>query len=422
MKWSLKLGQVAGIGIFVHWTFLLLIGYVVYRFVEQGSDVAGVLNGILFVLAAFGCIVLHELGHALTAKRYGIQTRDITLLPIGGVARLERMPENPTQELLVALAGPAVNVLIAAVLAAVLAAGVVVVLASRAELPPSLLERFGFLLDTMPHWAGFLLALLVLNVVLVAFNLVPAFPMDGGRVLRSLLAQKLDYVQATQIAASIGQTLAILFGVIGLFGIPGGWFGPNPVLLLIALFVYLGAEQEAHMVRVRSVMRGVPTWAAMVTRFRTLFPQEPLSAALSELLAGQQQDFPVLEEDRIVGMLARKDLLAAIAEGRHDQPVGEVMRRDCPVADAGEMLDSTFQRMREGECATLPVLRDGQLVGIVTLENVGEWMMIQSALKKARARGDVDDIYHVESPRLRPARPLLPGQPSDHPPPETPPP
>ena len=412
MKWSWKLGQVAGIGIFVHWTFLLLIGYVVFLFRKQG--VAGVIDGILFVLAIFGCIVLHELGHALTARRFGVQTRDITLLPIGGVARLERMPENPTQELWVALAGPAVNVLIALVLAAVLAAQLGIAASSDPGLPARMLVR-------MLSGGSFLFNLAILNVILVVFNLVPAFPMDGGRVLRSLLAQKLDYVQATQIAASIGQTLAILFGVIGLLGIPG-LFPAQPFWVFIALFVYLGAEQEAHMVRVRSVMRGVPTWAAMVTRFRTLSPQEPLSVALSELLAGQQQDFPVLEGDRIVGMLARKDLLAAVAEGKHDLPVSDVMRRDCRVVDAAEMLDSTFQRMREAECATLPVLREGKLVGIVTLENVGEWMMIQSALKKARARGDVDDIYHVESPRLRRSPPLLPSQPSDYPPPETPPP
>ena len=419
MKWSWKLGQVAGIGIFVHWTFLLLIAWVVYLFVSEGSDLAGVVNGIVFVLAIFGCIVLHELGHALTARQFGIQTRDITLLPIGGVARLERMPENPTQELLVALAGPAVNVLIAAVLAAILLCWAVVASASQPEVSGSLLEWLNAMADAMPKWVIFLLSLLAVNLVLFVFNLVPAFPMDGGRVLRSLLAQTLDYVQATQIAASIGQTLAILFGVIGLFGIPG-WIGQQPMLLFIALFVYLGAEQEAHMVRVRSVMRGVPTWAAMVTRFRTLSPNEPLSAALAELLAGQQQDFPVLDGDRIVGMLVRKDLLAAIAEGKHDQPVSEVMRPDCRVVDAAEMLDSSFQRMRESECATLPVLREGRLVGIVTLENVGEWMMIQSALSKAKARGDVDDIYHIESPRLRRPTPPLPIRPGNHPP-ETPP-
>lgn len=387
MKWSWKLGQVAGIGIFVHWTFLLLIAYLVYVFISQGSNLRGVLDGVGFVLAIFGCVVLHELGHALMARRFGVHTRDITLLPIGGVARLERMPEKPWQELFVALAGPAVNVLIAAVLFAVIVAWIGV-------------SQFWDLaggVDSLFRHGSFLLWLLAANVVLVIFNLVPAFPMDGGRVLRALLATQLDYVRATQIAASIGQTLAIIFGILGLFVQP--WW------LFIALFVYLGADAEAHMVRVRSVMRGVPTRAAMVTRFRTFSPLEPLSSAMRELLAGQQQDFPVIEDDRIVGMLTRTDLLAAIAEGKQDVAIGQVMRSDVRTVDEGEMLDSTFQRMREGGRSTLPVLREGRLVGIVTLENVGEWMMIQSALRKGRSRGDVDNIYVVE-----PTGPVAPSR------------
>ncbi len=398
MKWSWKLGQVAGIGIFVHWTFVLLIAWLVYVFVSQGSDLRGVLDGVAFVLAIFGCIVLHELGHALMARRFGVQTRDITLLPIGGVARLERMPENPWQEFWVALAGPAVNVLIAFVLFGVIVAWIGI----------SQLWDLAMGVRTLLQHGSFLFWLLAANVALVVFNLVPAFPMDGGRVLRALLATRLDYVQATQIAASIGQTLAILFGILGLFVMQPWW-------LFIALFVYLGADAEAHMVRVRSVMRGVPTRAAMVTRFRTFFPHEPLSSAIRELLAGQQQDFPVVEDDRIVGMLTRSDLLAAIAGGNQDVAIAEVMRSDVRTVDEAEMLDSTFQRMRESGRSTLPVLREGRLVGIVTLENVGEWMMIQSALRKGKARGDVDDIYGVEPagagapPRL----PLPPGQPPD---------
>jgi len=378
MRWSFKLGQIAGIGVFVHWTFVLLIAYVVYLYVSHGSDVAGVVQGILFVLAIFGCIVLHELGHALMARRFGIHTRDITLLPIGGVARLERMPENPAQELLVALAGPAVNVVIAMVLFVVLGVWFGLALFSDLKL----------LSDTLVAGGSFLLPVMLANVALVAFNLVPAFPMDGGRVLRALLAQRIDYVRATQIAAGIGQTLAILFGILGFFH--------NPFWLFIALFVYLGAEQEAHMVRVRSAMRGVPIREAMVTRFRTVSPEEPLASVIGELMAGSQQDFPVVEEDRLVGMLTRKDLLAAIAEGKHALPVADVMRRDFRVVDEAEMLDNTFQHMREGECRTVPVLREGRLVGLVTLENVGEWMMIQSALRKGRARGDVDDAFRVE--------------------------
>jgi len=378
MKWSWKLGQVAGIGIFVHWTFLLLIAWVVYFYVSRGSDFAGVVDGLLLVLAVFGCIVLHELGHALMARRYGIRTRDITLLPIGGVARLERMPENPSQELLVALAGPAVNVAIAAVLFGV----IVVWIGAAAVLDPGLLS------GAFSRGGTFVLQLMLINGALVVFNLVPAFPMDGGRVLRALLAQKLQYLRATQIAASIGQTLAILFGILGLFL-------QQPLWLFVALFVYLGAEQEAHMVQVRSVLRGVPIREAMVTRFRTFSQDDPLASVIGELLAGQQQDFPVMEDDRIVGMLTRSDLLAAIARGRQDVPIADVMRRDCRMVDEAEMLDSTFQRMREGECSTLPVLREGKLVGLVTLENVGEWMMIQSALRKARARGDVDNVFRI---------------------------
>lgn len=404
MKWSWKLGQVAGIGIFVHWTFVLLIAYLVYVFVSQGSDLRGVLDGIGFVLAIFGCVVLHELGHALMARRFGIQTRDITLLPIGGVARLERMPENPWQEFWVALAGPAVNVLIAGVLFGVIVAWIGI---------SQFWDLAGGVRTLLTH-GSFLFWLLAANVVLVIFNLVPAFPMDGGRVLRALLATQLDYVQATQIAASIGQTLAILFGILGLFVQP--WW------LFIALFVYLGADAEAHMVRVRSVMRGVPTRAAMVTRFRTFSPLEPLSSAIRELLAGQQQDFPVIEDDRIVGVLTRTDLLAAIAEGKQDVAIAQVMRTDVRTVDEGEMLDSTFQRMREGGRSTLPVLRQGRLVGIVTLENVGEWMMIQSALRKGKARGDVEDIYVVEpaGAGAPPRMPSPPARPPDAAPPQEP--
>jgi len=386
MRWSLKLGQVAGIGIFVHWTFVLLIAYVVYLYAAEGSDLAGILDGVGFVLAAFGCIVLHELGHALMARRYGIQTRDITLLPIGGVARLERMPEKPLQEFFVALAGPAVNVAIAAVLFTVIAVRLALAWSDGPD-------------QYYDMWADFLQGhsllfnLTAINIVLVVFNLVPAFPMDGGRVLRAMLAQVMDYVRATQIAAGLGQMVAVVFAIVGL-----GIFGnsPHPFLLLIALFVYVAAEQEARMVRVRSALRGVPVGQAMVTRFRTVSPHDPLTSVIGELLAGHQQDFPVTEESRLLGMLLRKDLLTAIAAGKQNQPISEVMRYNCRSVGESEMLDETFQQMREGDCPTVPVLRHDELVGLVTLDSVGEWMMIQSALNKARVRGPVDRVFRDE--------------------------
>src|SRR5574339_1299622 len=212
MRWQWKLGTFAGIDVFMHATFLLLIGWIGYSYWLQFGTIAKVIEGILFILALFLSVVLHEYGHALTARKYGIRTRDITLYPIGGVARLERMPDKPIEELWVALMGPAVNV--------VIAAGLFAYLFLTNSLVP---------LNELTVASGnFLERLMTVNISLVLFNLIPAFPMDGGRVLRALLAMRLDYVRATQIAATIGQGLAFLLGSIGLFS--------NPFLLFIALF------------------------------------------------------------------------------------------------------------------------------------------------------------------------------------------
>ncbi|MGI9519036.1 MAG: site-2 protease family protein [Pirellulaceae bacterium] len=369
MKWSLKLARIAGIDVFVHWTFAILIIWLITIYVAQGSDFWGVVRGVGFVLAIFGCVVLHELGHALTARRFGIRTRDITLLPIGGVARLERMPEDPKQELLVALAGPAVNLVIAIVLFGLL------YLVSGTE---SLVNvKFG--------GPAFLAPLMFVNVFLAVFNMLPAFPMDGGRVLRAMLALTMDYSLATQTAATIGQAIAIVFGLLGLLY--------NPLLIFIALFVFLGAQQEAQMVQMRSLTQGLPVRETMVTHFRTVAADTPLSEIVEALLRGEQQDFPVVDRDAPVGVLTRSDLIRALAEGRHDGIVADVMRDTCGVVDEREMLNDVLLKMQEAACPMMPVVRDGQLVGIVTLENIGEWVMIQSALQKASARRHVDNIY-----------------------------
>ncbi|HVX60702.1 MAG TPA: site-2 protease family protein, partial [Pirellulales bacterium] len=358
MKWSWKLGEVAGIGIFVHWTFLILIGWIAMADFVNRRPLGEAIEGIAFVLALFGCVVLHELGHALTAKRFGVRTQDITLLPIGGLARLERIPENPVQEFWIAVAGPAVNVAIAAALAAFL-------LAVRGTLGSWQLA---------PLEGDFLPQLMKVNVWLVLFNMIPAFPMDGGRVLRAVLAHfSGDYVRATQNAAAVGQALAIMFGFFGLFG--------NPLLMLIALFVYLGAQEEANMVMIRSALKGIPVRTAMMTRVRALSPDDTLETAIQELLAGSQQDFPVVEDGRVAGILMRADVMQALAEEGREQRVGDVMQPGCATVEDTEMLAGTFQRMRESACSTLPVVHDGQFVGMVTLENVGELMMINSALR-----------------------------------------
>ena len=364
MKWSWRIGEFRGIGVYMHATFLILIGFIVLSHWSAGSSVGKTLEGVGFILALFACVVLHEFGHALMAVRYGIKTRDITLLPIGGLARLERMPDKPLQELWVALAGPAVNVVIAAAL--------FVLLQFTSAWAP---------LEQLSVASGpFLQRLMVVNVILVVFNMLPAFPMDGGRVLRALLATRLEYTRATQIAASIGQSMALVFGFLGFFY--------NPFLMFIALFVWIGAAQEASMAQMKSSLAGIPVMRAMITDFQTLTPRDPLARATERILAGSQQDFPVVDNGQVVGILTRHDLIVGLTQRGQDTLVGDTMQREFETVDASEMLETSFRRLQSCQCHTGPVLRHGELVGLVTMENVGEFVAIQAAEKDFTAAGN----------------------------------
>lgn len=363
MKWQWKIGEYAGIGVYLHATFFLLIGFVGLSHIVQGDPVSQTIAGIVFILALFASVVLHEFGHALTAKRYGIKTRDITLYPIGGVARLERMPDKPIQEFWVALAGPAVNIVIAAVLF------VWIILTNE-------IVSFERLTVATGSFVG---RLMVTNISLVLFNLLPAFPMDGGRVLRALLAMRMEYTRATQVAATIGQGMAFLFGFIGLFS--------NPFLIFIALFVWIGAAQEASMVQIKSALGGIPVIRAMLTDYRTLAPSDSLGRAVDLILAGSQQDFPVIANGAVVGVLTRDKVIAALAQHGRNAPIAEVMQRDVVLVDSAEMLDDALMRMEERQASMACVTRGGQLAGIVTKENIGEFLMIQAALSKSSTRG-----------------------------------
>lgn len=356
MRWSIRIARVAGTEVKIHLTFLLLLAWIGFAHYWQGGWEAAA-EGVLFLLLLFACVLLHEFGHALAARRYGIPTPDITLLPIGGVARLQRMPEQPRQELVVALAGPAVNVVIAVLLFLLL------------ERP-----KGAFLLGELAGpQAGLLAKLAWVNLALVLFNLIPAFPMDGGRVLRALLAMRMPYARATQIAAGIGQVIAFFFGFVGLF--------VNPLLVFVALFVYLGATQEAALAQLTDLSRGLLVSEAMVTRFVALPVDAAVDEAVEAVLRTYQHEFPVLDhQGRVCGILTRDDIIKALRREGPYTPVYQVMHRDVPSVRVDESFERAFQLMQAHRCPALPVVGyDGRLVGLITPESIGEMMMIRAA-------------------------------------------
>ena len=361
MKWSFKIATVSGIPVFVHGTFLLLLVFILVNDLAAGLTLGVALGEVAFLLVVFGTVVAHEFGHALTARRFGIRTKDITLLPIGGLARLERIPDVPRQELWVALAGPAVNLVLAA-------ATFLAMVGLGTGLPSGVFN---------PTTGSALSRFIGINLWLALFNLIPAFPMDGGRALRALLAERFEYVRATEIAATLGQGLAMVFGFVGLF--------TNPFLLFIALFVWMGATAEASMVTVRTALAGIPVGRAMITDFRALEAHDSLQYAADLVIAGSQQDFPVVDGDRVVGVLTREALIRALAQRGLHATVGDVMTSVFETADAREMLETAFVRLETCHCPVLPVLSGGRLVGLLTRDNVGEFVSIRGALSRRQA-------------------------------------
>ncbi|MBV8751275.1 MAG: site-2 protease family protein [Hyphomicrobiales bacterium] len=357
MSWSLSIGRIAGTAIRVHITFLLFLVWIWFANYQTGGAPAA-WSGLLFMVLLFLCVLAHEFGHIFTARAFGVPTPDVTLLPIGGVARLARIPEAPRQEFLIAIAGPAVNIVIA----------IAIIVFTRAQVEPQHLATVG---DAK---IGMVERLAEVNLFLAAFNMIPAFPMDGGRVLRAALATQLGYVRATEIAASIGQWVAFALGFIGLFY--------NPLLIFIAIFVYLAAASEAHMVGLRAVSRGVPVTAAMVTQFASLKPADHIDQAIETMLHTSQSEFPVVDEaGRLVGLLARGDIVRALKERGPNAPVGEAMTTGIPTIGYRQTLDEAFRVLQETGSAAIGVVdAQGRLAGLVTSGTVGEMMMVRDAL------------------------------------------
>jgi Zn-dependent protease/CBS domain-containing protein len=361
MPWSLTVGYVYGTAVRIHVTFLLFLAWIWVAYYQRGGAGAA-WEGVAFVALLFLCVLLHEFGHIFAARRYGVKTPEVTLWPFGGIARLERIPEKPSEELVVALAGPAVNVVIAAVLLVFLGGNVGVEHIEAIENPQvSLLAK-----------------LAAANIFLVVFNLIPAFPMDGGRVLRALLAMKMSHAQATQMAASIGQGLAIGLGVLGIFG--------NPMLIIIAVFVFLAASGEAGQVQMKQAAQGLLVEDAMITQFETLGPTASVGDAAEALIRTTQKDFPIVDgAEHLRGVLTRDAMIAALQAQGPGASVLEAMQADVPTVGTRTPLDRALVLITQRGAPVVGVVdAGGRLVGLLSPENVGEMMMLRAAQPEAR--------------------------------------
>jgi len=357
MKWSWKIARLGGIDIYLHVTFLVIIAWLALAYWQLEGTVEAVLAGVGFILALFGCVVLHEFGHALTARRFGIGTRSIVLLPIGGIASIEKTPEDPREEILIALAGPAVSFGIAAVLWLVLRATGGITQGEALSLTEG----------------SFLQRLMLVNLLLGAFNLLPAFPMDGGRVFRAVLSLRVGQLRATRIAAVVAQAAAVLLALIGL--------RYNLFLVFIAMFIWIGAATEASVVSAKSVLAGLTARSAMETSFRTLAPDESLGRAVQLTLDGSQKDFPVVRDGEVVGVLRQADLLRGLHDHGKLCRVDQVMQGPPAQMQVRDSLENALENMDAGKSGLLAVMDHGRLAGIIDLENLMELLRIEKALQ-----------------------------------------
>ncbi|MEJ2431793.1 MAG: site-2 protease family protein [Pseudolabrys sp.] len=364
MSWSLNIGRVAGTIVRIHITFLLFLAWI-FAASYAASGAATAWDTLAFVVLLFLCVLLHEFGHIFTARAFGVTTPYVTLLPIGGVAQLERIPEEPYEEFLIAIAGPLVNVVIT----------IVLVFLAGASLNPGDAALIGSTKVSMID------RLAIVNLFLALFNLIPAFPMDGGRVLRAALATKWGYVRATEISATVGQFVAFALGFIRLMY--------NPLLIFIAIFVYLAAASESHMVALRAASHGVPVSHAMVTHFEALSPEGHLDDAVQTLLQTGQGEFPVVNTaDRPVGVLDRGALIRALKTLGPDARVADAMSPEFPTVGHRITLEQAFKVLQEKGVPAIGVTdADGKLVGLVTGETIAEMMMLRDALPQGPRLG-----------------------------------
>ncbi len=361
MKWSLYLGKIQGIGIKVHWTFLLLMVWIFISEIRSGLGWEQGLLSVAFIVSVFICVVLHELGHALTALRFGCKTKGITLLPIGGVAQMEKIPEKPLQELVMAIAGPLVNIIIATIL------GIFISLSMHSFHVQDFLAIEHITLEE------FIPMLMLVNFSLAIFNFTPAFPMDGGRVLRSLLSIKMGRVKATRWAARIGQVLAVGFVVLGLFY--------NIWLVIIGIFIFLGAGAESEYEEEKSILEMHQVKDVIMHHFTVLKKRDTIPQAVKLLLDGQEKEFIVLEDDVYCGIMTEREIIKGLNEFGKNGLVGEYMLRKNFILHPSMNLKDAYIKMSAEGIPICPVQENGKIIGVLNLENIMELLMVEKVVK-----------------------------------------
>lgn len=361
MKHSLTLGRPFGIKVAVHWTFLLIIAWVIFLNLQQGANTQQILYSVLFILAIFICVVIHELSHSLTARRYGIPTKSITLLPIGGLADLQKMPEKPREEFAVSVAGPLSNIVIGLVIMLFL------LVTDNLNISSTYFQSI--------TGKNFFIVLMFANLMLAVFNLLPAFPMDGGRIFRSLMAMYFSREKATYVAMNIGKIFALGLAILGVF--------VNPFLIFIAIFIFIGAQKEYEQIRYTSVLTGYHVQDVLMHEFTTLKEEETLRKAVDLLLDTPEQRFVVVDdENRVKGILTRNNIIQGLSEQGEDLNIRQVMNREITTFNPHTSLEHAFQTMRNQRIAMAPVVENDRLLGIIDMDNINEFIMIRSAIKR----------------------------------------
>jgi Zn-dependent protease len=356
MGWSFRIAQVAGIDIKVHITFFIILILAAIQWGGITGNAEGALFGVVLMILLFTCVTLHELGHSFAARYFGIPVREITLLPLGGVAQLSKNPEKPLHEFIIALAGPLVNVAIAGALFIPVASVVRSALLDGQGLLPDLRSTS---LQTLLLW------LFAANISLVVFNLIPAFPLDGGRMFRALLAMAIGMPKATRIAAGLGQIIAIALGV---YGVVSGQF----LLVLTAVFIFFGAGQENSVAQSKTVLVTRRVGDAYNKHALTLQIGDRVSRVIDYILTSYQPDFAVMQGPNPIGIVTREDVMRSLVTMRHDPYVTEIMRREIYRVDADLPLDAAREQMAGANARVGAVYGSGQYLGLVSLEDINE--------------------------------------------------